>query len=226
MRKAMTQVRIALGPDALIRDGGRTETGVAITAGIKPEPALPLPWPHRELVAFHNAPGTISLQLERCHNKLGKARPIKLPPQQRDISGARTPQLKAAAASADLAQSLEAVFQLDPFSKADANFLRSIYDISEGTIALVPPAGLDPAESADLPGAFRLGATHPIPARLDFTRRLGGVLAAITAGSYIITEAGIGPGAADGMASLTPALLAQYLYRPHASLTAFESSNP
>ena len=76
------------------------------------------------------------------------------------------------------------------------------------------PAGLDPAESADLAVAFaECGALSLIVTRLDIARRLGGVIAAAAASRLPLTEAGIGPGAADGMIPLTAALLAERLTR-------------
>jgi flagellar biosynthesis protein FlhF len=106
---------------------------------------------------------------------------------------------------------------INPFAEADAQALQSIHGASGGTAALVLPAGLDPTESADLAEAFfDLGATRLIPTRFDLTQRLGSVLAAAAAAPYVIAEAGIGPGAADGMASLTPELLANYLCHSHA----------
>ena len=50
------------------------------------------------------------------------------------------------------------------------------------------------------------GATLLIATRLDTARRLGGILAA--ADHLVLTEAGVGPGAADGLVAMTPALLA------------------
>ncbi len=54
------------------------------------------------------------------------------------------------------------------------------------------------------------GAGLLVATRLDLARRLGGVLAAADAG-LAIAEAGIGPGAADGLVPLTPELLARRL---------------
>jgi flagellar biosynthesis protein FlhF len=79
-------------------------------------------------------------------------------------------------------------------------------------MTLVLPAGLDPAEAADLARAFAaLGAQHLLPTRLDAARRLGGVLMAAKAGPLALTEAGIGPEVADGLETLTPEGLASRL---------------
>ena len=72
-------------------------------------------------------------------------------------------------------------------------------------------AGLDPAEATDLAQAYAAaGARLLVATRLDLARRLGGILAAASAG-LALTEAGIGPGAADGLLPITPAWLATRL---------------
>ena len=97
---------------------------------------------------------------------------------------------------------------IDPFSPGAQATVASLAATAGATIALVIPAGLDPAEAADMAAAFKAaGATALVTTRLDVARRLGGVLAAATAG-LSLAEAGIGPGAADGLVPLTPALLA------------------
>ena len=53
-----------------------------------------------------------------------------------------------------------------------------------------------------------------VATRLDLSRRLGGVLAAAHAGKLALTEAGVGPGAADGLVPLTAAFLAARLIGP------------
>lgn len=78
---------------------------------------------------------------------------------------------------------------------------------------MVLPAGLDAGEAADLAGAYAAcGARLLAATRLDLARRIGGVLAAAGAG-LALAEAGIGPGAADGLVPMTPDLLATRLMR-------------
>ena len=102
----------------------------------------------------------------------------------------------------------------DPFDPAQRDEVAGLAATADAAVALVLPAGLDPGESADLAAAFAAaGATLLVATRLDLARRLGGVLAAAHAGRLVLTEAGIGPGAADGLAALTPALLAERLGR-------------
>ena len=102
---------------------------------------------------------------------------------------------------------------LDPFDANQADELAALSGTAAATMVVVLPAGLDTAEAADLAQAFAaLSATFMIATRLDVARRLGGVLAAAERG-LILAEAGVGPGAADGLAPLTPELLASRLMR-------------
>ncbi|MBX6745063.1 MAG: hypothetical protein IRY87_23770 [Acetobacteraceae bacterium] len=99
----------------------------------------------------------------------------------------------------------------DPFDPAQAEALLLLARAAGATIVAVLPAGLDAGEAADLARAFAaLGARHLLPTRLDAARRLGGVLAAAAAG-LALTEAGTGPGVADGLTPLTPDWLARRL---------------
>ena len=100
----------------------------------------------------------------------------------------------------------------DPFDPAQVEELAALAGTASARIVLVLPGGMDPAEAADLAAAYAAaGATQLVATRLDLARRLGGVLAAAAAGRLALTEAGIGPGAADGLVPLTPALLAERL---------------
>ncbi len=103
---------------------------------------------------------------------------------------------------------------LDPFDASARAELLALAAAAGAVTALALPAGLDPAEARELADAFaEAGATLLIATRLDLSRRLGGVLAAATAG-LTITEAGVGSGAADGLRPLTPGLLASRLTIP------------
>ena len=97
----------------------------------------------------------------------------------------------------------------DPFDPAQRDEVAGLAATANAQTALVLPAGLDPSESADLAEAFAgAGASLLVATRLDLARRLGGVLSAACAGRLTMVEAGTGPGAADGLVALTPALLA------------------
>jgi flagellar biosynthesis protein FlhF len=100
---------------------------------------------------------------------------------------------------------------LNPFDPAEREELAGLAAAAAATLVLVLPAGLDPAEAADLAAAFAtIGTRLLVMTRLDLTRRLGGVLAAAGTG-HVLTEAGIGPGAADGLCPMTAAWLAARL---------------
>jgi flagellar biosynthesis protein FlhF len=99
----------------------------------------------------------------------------------------------------------------DVFDRSQAEELAAIAAVTGAKLALVLPAGLDPAEAAEVAAAYReLGASVLIATRLDIARRLGGIVAAAGVG-LALTEAGTGPGVADGLTPLTPDLLARRL---------------
>ena len=78
-------------------------------------------------------------------------------------------------------------------------------------MVVVLPASMNPAEAADQASAYHAaGSNLMVATRLDFARRLGGILAAAHAG-LALTEAGVGPGAADGLQPMTPEWLASRL---------------
>jgi flagellar biosynthesis protein FlhF len=99
----------------------------------------------------------------------------------------------------------------DPFDSGQRDEIAALAATAGADLLLVLPAGLDVGESADLAGAYAAcGAKKLAATRLDLARRIGGVLAAAGAG-LALAEAGIGPGAADGMVPMTPELLASRL---------------
>jgi flagellar biosynthesis protein FlhF len=101
----------------------------------------------------------------------------------------------------------------DPFDPEQAASLLALARAAGADIVAVLPAGLDTQESADLARAFAvLGARYLLPTRLDAARRLGGVLSAAATG-LALTEAGTGPGVADGLTALSPDWLARRLER-------------
>jgi flagellar biosynthesis protein FlhF len=97
------------------------------------------------------------------------------------------------------------------FDPAQLEEITTLAATAAASMVLVLPAGLDPAEAADLARAYADAGAHLLVAtRLDLARRLGGILAAADAG-LALTEAGIGPGAADGLLPITPEWLAARL---------------
>ncbi len=100
---------------------------------------------------------------------------------------------------------------IDPFDAVQCEEIAGLVAAAGAVPSLVLPAGLDAAESADLAAACRaIGARFLICTRFDLARRLGGILSAAATG-LVLTEAGIGPGAADGLAPLTAEFLARRL---------------
>jgi flagellar biosynthesis protein FlhF len=100
----------------------------------------------------------------------------------------------------------------DPFDLDQARTLLGLVRAAGAELVLVLPAGLDPAEAAELARGFALlGARHLLPTRLDQARRLGGVLAAAEAAGMILSDAGTGPGAVEGLTPLTAGWLAARL---------------
>jgi flagellar biosynthesis protein FlhF len=100
------------------------------------------------------------------------------------------------------------------FDRAALHALQSLTASAGATPVLVLPAGQDPYEAADQAAAYAaVGVGHLLPTRLDLARRLGGIVTAAAAGGLILTEAGTGPGASDGLTRLTPDFLAGRLTR-------------
>jgi flagellar biosynthesis protein FlhF len=103
---------------------------------------------------------------------------------------------------------------INPFGEAELSDLRAIASSAKAACVLVMPAGQDLAEATEQAEAFApLGARHLLPTRLDLTRRLGSILGAAAAADLILTEAGIGTGATDGLTPLTPEFLADRIGR-------------
>ncbi|HSU07396.1 MAG TPA: GTP-binding protein [Acetobacteraceae bacterium] len=101
---------------------------------------------------------------------------------------------------------------LDPFDATQRDELAALAATADAVTVLVLAGGQQPDEAGELGAAYgELGATLMIATRLDLTRRLGGTLAAAHGGRLTLAEAGIGPGAADGLVPLTPAFLATRL---------------
>jgi flagellar biosynthesis protein FlhF len=98
---------------------------------------------------------------------------------------------------------------INPFADAELLELKSLVDAAAAAAVLVMPAGQDFAEASEQAQAFTpIGTRHLLPTRLDLTRRIGSILGAASAADLILTEAGTGAGASDGLTPLTPDFLA------------------
>jgi len=99
---------------------------------------------------------------------------------------------------------------INPFAEAELADLRAMASAAKAASVLVMPAGQDLGEATEQAEAFApLGARHLLATRLDLARRLGSILGAAAAADLILTEAGIGTGATDGLTPLTPEFLAE-----------------
>lgn len=104
---------------------------------------------------------------------------------------------------------------IDVFDPAQREESMALAATADASVVAVMPAGQDPNEAADQGQALsEAGASLLVATRLDMARRLGGVLAAAASGQLALAEAGVGPGAADGLEALTPAFLAERLLAP------------
>lgn len=103
----------------------------------------------------------------------------------------------------------------DAFLPADREALHHLAAAASGRIVAVLPAGMDASEAAETAACLaQAGASFLAITRFDLARRAGAALSAAYFGRLCLTEAGIGPGAADGLAPLTPAFLAERLRHP------------
>lgn len=103
---------------------------------------------------------------------------------------------------------------VNPFLAHELDAIAALADGAAAAIVLVAQAGADTTEAAEQADAFaQAGASHLLPTRLDLARRLGGVLAAATAGDLVLTEAGTGPGATGCLETITPAWVAGRLLK-------------
>ena len=103
---------------------------------------------------------------------------------------------------------------VNPFEGDPMDVIQALTAAAAATSVLVLPGGQDPLEAAEQAAAFvETGVRHFIPTRLDIARRLGSVVAAAAEGALILSEAGTGAGANDGLTKLTPGMLAARLSR-------------
>ncbi len=102
------------------------------------------------------------------------------------------------------------------FDPAQQDELQTLREAARARIAFVMPAGIAPAEAADMASAYAAaGAEFLVATRMDVARHFGCVLAAAGSG-LALAEAGIGAGAADGLVPLTASFLAgRLLDMPH-----------
>ena len=106
---------------------------------------------------------------------------------------------------------------LNPFDPQEMKSLARLLAVEDMEPALILPAGIDAEESAEIAMTFEiLGVRKMIPTRLDFARRLGGLLNASDRASLAFTEGSHTPKVANGIIHLNAEKLAQLLM-PHSS---------
>jgi flagellar biosynthesis protein FlhF len=107
---------------------------------------------------------------------------------------------------------------VSPFDPAQVEGIAALIAAAGALPVLVLAAGQNANEAADQAEIFAaIGVRHLVPTRLDMVRRLGAIVTAAHAGSLILSEAGTGPGATDGLTQITPAILAERLSRMSAT---------
>lgn len=105
---------------------------------------------------------------------------------------------------------------VSPYNKNEMKELARLSAVSSIEPILVMPAGLDAEESADLARAYSsLGIKYMIPTRLDFAKRLGGILSAAHYGSLILAEASHTAQVANGIIPLSPDKLTDFMLPKH-----------
>jgi flagellar biosynthesis protein FlhF len=100
----------------------------------------------------------------------------------------------------------------NPYRAAERDDVLALVKAARAEPVLVLAAGMDLAETVETAVCCaELGCRRLIATRLDLSRRLGSLLAAAAAGSYVFAEVGISPDIADGLWPLTPLGLARLL---------------
>jgi len=115
----------------------------------------------------------------------------------------------------------------NPFDPADLAELRQTLQRADVEPVLVLPAGGDAQDTAEIGALYRaIGVRRAIVTRLDLTRRLGGLLAAIYEARLNFCEISNTAKVAEGLTPLTAATLARFLLPPKASPAAQAPPQP
>jgi len=102
----------------------------------------------------------------------------------------------------------------NPFEAGQREILVTYAVAADVNLAWVLAAGVNPEDAAEMAEIFaQLGAVYMIPTKLDMTRRFESVLRAAEIGAFTLTDAGIGPGIADGLIALEPQVLLSRIQR-------------
>jgi len=108
----------------------------------------------------------------------------------------------------------------NPYSPNETEDLRRFIKMADAEPILVLAAGGDASEAAEIAEVFSdLGARRLIVTRVDTTRRLGSLLAAINAGGLAISEISITPFIAEGLKPVNPVALSRLFMHDSDHLT-------
>jgi flagellar biosynthesis protein FlhF len=100
----------------------------------------------------------------------------------------------------------------NPFNAEDMAELRRLLAANAVEPVLVLPAGIDATEAAEMGNSFRaMGVRRILVTRLDLSRRLGSMLAAVHESQLDFSDMSNTPKVADGLTPLNPALLARLM---------------
>lgn len=106
---------------------------------------------------------------------------------------------------------------LNPFDAHEMKELARMMAVQKMETALVLPAAIDSEESAEIAMTFEiLGVSRLIPTRLDFARRMGGLLGAAERAALSFACASHTAQVANGTLQLTPDILAGLLLQGNA----------
>lgn len=112
---------------------------------------------------------------------------------------------------------------LNPFDPQEMKYLAKLLACGDLKAALVMPAGMDAEEAAEMALTFDiLGVKNLIATRLDFARRLGGILSAAAKTGLALGTASHTPQVAHGTIELTPLKLAELLMPASAAAQSAE----
>jgi flagellar biosynthesis protein FlhF len=101
---------------------------------------------------------------------------------------------------------------INPFDREAVSDLANLVRSARAEPVLVLPANIEPDEAVEIALAFRmLPIRYLLVTRLDIVRRLGGLLAAASAGGYDIVGGSVTPHFTFGLRPLTPIVLARRL---------------
>ena len=98
----------------------------------------------------------------------------------------------------------------NPYSEAEVRDLQRFIKAMAVEPVMVLPAGMDPAEAADMAAVFgSLGCRIAVFSRLDVARRFGSIVAALEAGDIAIANVSHSPSVAQHLVAVNPLSLAR-----------------